>query len=71
MHLFPEDILQTLEFTRIRELTAEMCMGDPGRSIARNITPATDAKVIRRRLEETDEWNRMLEGPNLLPIRTT
>ncbi|MBP6183486.1 MAG: Smr/MutS family protein [Saprospiraceae bacterium] len=68
MLLFPDDILHTLEFTKIREFTAEMCLGAPGREIAEHIKPATDASIIRRRLEETDEWSRTLIGPNPMPF---
>jgi DNA mismatch repair protein MutS2 len=68
MLLFPDDILQTLEFAKIREFTVEMCLGEPGREMAFLIKPATDAGVIRRRLEETDEWSRTLTGPNPMPF---
>lgn len=68
MLLIPEDILQTLEFNRIQELAAESCCGDPARAMAREIKPLTDRRVVERRLSETMECARTMDGPEPLPL---
>lgn len=68
MYLIPEDILQTLEFNRIQELAAENCSGAPARDLAREIKPLTDRRAVERRLSETMECARTMEGPEPLPM---
>lgn len=68
MLFIPEDVPYTLEFRRILELTAEFCMGEPGKELALTIRPSTDAGVIEQRLMEVDEWARTMQGPQPLPF---
>ncbi len=68
MLFIPEDVPQTLEFSRILELTAEQCMGAPGRELSLQIRPSTDIHVIQQRLREVDEWARTMMGPEPIPF---
>ncbi len=68
MLFIPEDVPQTLEFSRILEMTAEHCMGAPGRELSLQIRPSTDIHVIRQRLQEVDEWARTMMGPEPIPF---
>ena len=68
MLLIPEDILETLEFHKVRELTAERCVGEPGRDLALRLRPLTDVRSIRHRLQEVDEWFRSQHGLRPIPF---
>lgn len=68
MLFIPEDVPYALEFRRILELTADHCMGEPGRELALSIRPSTDARVIEQRLLEVDEWSRIIQGPTPIPF---
>ena len=68
MLFIPEDVPYALEFRRILELTADHCMGEPGRELALSIRPSTDARVIEQRLLEVDEWARTMQGPAPIPF---
>lgn len=68
MLFIPEDVPQILEFSRILEMTAERCLGDPGRELALQIKPSTDIRVVQSRLKEVDEWARTFVGPKPVPF---
>ncbi|MCF8236659.1 MAG: Smr/MutS family protein [Saprospiraceae bacterium] len=68
MRFIPEDVPHTLEFSRILEMTAEHCMGTPGRELSLQIRPSTDIHVILQRLREVDEWARTMIGPEPVPF---
>lgn len=68
MLFIPEDVPQVLEFSRILDMTAERCLGEPGKELAMQIRPSTDIRVVKSRLEEVDEWARTSIGPNPIPF---
>lgn len=68
MKLYPEGLLETLEFNRIRELTAERCAGPVAADAALTLLPGRDLPSIRRALAETDEASRTFEGPEPMPF---
>lgn len=68
MLFFPQDIFATLEFTRIREMTAERCAGAPAAAQALDLKPLTDIRTVRARLQEVHEWALQLGAPEPIPF---
>lgn len=68
MLLIPDDLLKTLEFDKIQELTAQACLGDPGRRIALGIKPTSDLRIITARLQEVAEWVASYQQDTSLPL---
>jgi len=68
MLLFPQDIFATLEFTRIRELTAERCAGEPAAALALDLRPSADIRSVQHRLAEVHEWAGQLSAAEPIPF---
>ena len=47
--------LRVLEFTKIRDMLAELALTEPGRAKINELTPSSDPEQVRRRQQETDE----------------
>lgn len=59
---FTEKTLQTLEFDKICARLAELAMTDGARERALALRPSDDADVIRRRLAQTTDAKRLVNG---------
>ncbi len=70
MQLAPKDILEKLEFTKIRDLLERECYGELGRRQVAALVPLTDRALIERKLDEVLEYRLGLDekdSPELGP----
>ncbi len=61
-------VLRTLEFDRVRDALAREALSSLGRDRAENLTPVTDPKDVRERLDLTDEAVAFARGGGSLAI---
>lgn len=70
MHLYPKDIIKSLEFDKVLALVSEYCVGEPGQELARELRPSKDIETIKRWLHETAEYKLSLEQNDPFPVRS-
>lgn len=68
MQLFPKDIFERLEFSKILQLHKEYCLGSPAVSYFDNINPVADIKIVTRQLDDVSEWKRAIECSTEIPL---
>ena len=68
MKLLPEDTHQKLEFDKVRQLLEGQCLGELGRSYARELATLTDANSIARALGQTEEFRRGTEDKDIFTL---
>ena len=68
MFLYPKDIKEKLEFTRVIDYIKVECLSELGRSYFDNIEILTDLSRIDRLLNETDEYKKSMERGEHIPI---
>ncbi|HRY33754.1 MAG TPA: Smr/MutS family protein [Bacteroidales bacterium] len=67
--LFPSGIEEKLGFHLIREILSGLCQSDAGRELVDGIRFSSDAGIIARQLEETEEVRQLLFLPGLPSLR--
>lgn len=69
MQLAPKDLYQKLEFDKVLDLLERECLGVLGKEAAANIEIETSVQLIRKKLNETEEFKRSLEDNDYFPIQ--
>lgn len=67
MNYYPEDILQVLEFDRIRERIERHCRCESSRKQALSIRPINDLQALEKQLARVEEYRRTLENEGYFP----
>lgn len=70
MFLYPKDIKEKLEFTKIISFLKEDCLSEMGKEYFDQLEILTDLTRIVRLLDETEEYRKALERNEYLPIST-
>ncbi len=68
MFLYPKDIKEKLEFSKVIDYIKVECLSELGRSYFDNIEILTDLSRIDRLLNETDEYKKSMERGEHIPI---
>lgn len=68
MLLEPKDIFERLEFDKVLELLANLCLGELGRQVIAAIRPETDLDAIDRQLDEVMHYRLTLDRSDPFPI---
>ena len=70
-----QDVLETLEFDKIREKLAELAPSQLSKAMARTLMPSVEPEIIEKKLTETEEarffwsarsrplWGRRMTSP--------
>jgi len=66
--VFPQNALEKLGFSEIRNLVREKCLSEPGREMVDSIRPQTRIEQIDRFLRQTNECKTLLSGDSSLPV---
>ena len=56
-----QDVLETLEFDKIREKLAELAPSQLSKAMARTLMPSVEPEIIEKKLTETEEASILLE----------
>ena len=64
---YPENFEQKLGFDKIRGLIGAQCLSPLGKELAEEIRFSADIKTVSERLEQTDEFVRILQGERPFP----
>ncbi|MBK8699977.1 MAG: endonuclease MutS2 [Saprospiraceae bacterium] len=67
MLLYPKDIFEKLEFSRILQLVSEECQGAGGKLFFSVIQIQTEKEVVDRLLDEVDEYKKCIERASIIP----
>ncbi len=70
MYLYPKDIKEKLEFSKIIEFVSVECLSEMGKEYFRNITILDNIADIDRLINETDEYKKAIERGEHIPIST-
>ncbi len=70
MKIFPEHSLLVDEFEKVRELAANECYGQPGRTALAKVVLRTDFPEILKALEETDEMRKVISNGEPFPMES-
>ena len=68
MKLYPKDIYDKLEFTKVLQLIAAECLGEDGKKAIFNNEVYTDQSIIERKLDETNEWLQSILTSDSIPF---
>jgi DNA mismatch repair protein MutS2 len=68
MFLYPKDLKEKIEFTRVVDFIIEECLSEMGQTYFREIEALTDLPRINRLLDEVDEYKKAMERGEHLPI---
>ncbi len=68
MKLYPKDIYDKLEFTKVLNLIAAECLGEDGKKSILKSEIYTDYSKIDRKLSETSEWLIALQSGETIPF---
>jgi DNA mismatch repair protein MutS2 len=68
MQLYPRDIQEKLEFSKIVDLVRQECLSEMGSQHFATIPIQDDLAVIERLLDETDEWKKAVERGEQIPL---
>ena len=68
MVVYPRDVFEKLEFTKVLTILKKNCLGVPGQNYFDAIEILDDKKAIRNLLCETDEWKKSIERSEAPPI---
>ena len=68
MVVYPRDVFEKLEFTKVLAILKKNCLGVPGQNYFDVIDILDDKKAIRNLLSETDEWKKSIERSEAPPI---
>lgn len=67
MELYPENILDSLDFELIRKTIARRCSSAEAAAQARTLTPLSETREVEPELKALDEWLAWLHSDNSLP----
>ncbi|MFM8431816.1 MAG: endonuclease MutS2 [Bacteroidota bacterium] len=67
MILYPEDLIQTLEFDRIRDRIADNCRCETSREMAQKLAPIEDRMLLLKELVRTEEYLETLRNQGYFP----
>lgn len=68
MLLYPKDIKEKLEFTKVLDFVRKECLSEMGKTYFDQIQISSDLTEINRLIDETDEYKKSLERSEHLPI---
>ena len=63
-----QDVLETLEFDKIREKLAELAPSQLSKAMARMLMPSVEPEIIEKKLTETEEASILLEREITTPF---
>lgn len=66
-----QDVLETLEFDKIREKLAELAPSQLSKAMARTLMPSVEPEIIEKKLTETEEASILLEREITTPLGET
>ncbi|MBL1408912.1 endonuclease MutS2 [Sphingobacterium faecale] len=66
--IYPQNAIEKLGFTEIRELVKEKCLSEAGRQMVDKIQPQVKADQIDRFLKQTNEFKNLLTHDAPLPV---
>lgn len=66
--IFPENALDKLGFTEIKDLIKDKCLSEPGKDMVDKIQPQTKLEQIDRFLRQTQEFKDLLLNDAALPV---
>jgi DNA mismatch repair protein MutS2 len=68
MLLYPKDIKEKLEFTKVLDFVRKECLSEMGKTYFDQIQISSDLTEINRLIDETNEYKKSLERSEHLPI---
>lgn len=68
MILYPKDIKERLEFTRVIESIQTECLSLPGKRYFDSLPVLTDIQLITQLLDESDEYKKSLQRSEQIPL---
>ncbi len=69
MKLFPPDILEKIEFTKIKMILSEKCISPMGKHLADNLIPDNDFALIEQSLQQITELKELIDSGFHFPAR--
>jgi len=68
MLLYPRDIFEKVEFNKIISLLKSECFGEPAIRYFESLEVYSDKAIVIRLLDEVDEWKKVFERGERIPI---
>lgn len=68
MLLYPKDIFEKTEFSKVLKAISENCLGGPGKNYFRDIVIETEVKIVRELLDEVREWSSAIDAGDIIPF---
>lgn len=68
MKLYPKDIYDKLEFTKVLHLIATECLGEFGKKAILGTEILTDVDKIERKLNESNDWLNAIKAGDYIPF---
>ena len=65
--LYPKNIEEKINFTKIRELLKEECSGPLGVDFVQKMSFSKDPNLVAKLLTQTDEFKKIIESGELFP----
>jgi DNA mismatch repair protein MutS2 len=65
--LYPKNLEEKINFTKIRELLKEACSGSLGMDFVNKMSFSKDPNLIGKLLDQTDEFKKIIESGELFP----
>lgn len=70
MKTYPSDIFEKIEFDKVLELIAKALLSETAEETLYNMPIMTDVELIRRRLDEVDQWSKANNDGSAIPMET-
>lgn len=67
MMLYPKNLEEKINFTKIRELLKDECTSSLGMDFVDKMSYSKDIKLVNRLLDQTDEFKKIIESGKLFP----
>lgn len=67
MMLYPKNLEEKINFTKIRELLKDECTSSLGMDFVDKMSYSKDIKLVNRLLDQTDEFKKIIESGELFP----
>jgi len=67
--LYPKNIEQKIGFDKVRDLLFQYCLSNLGRYYVERISFSSDFIAIQKLIAQTDELQRILQGPDSIPTQ--
>lgn len=63
------DVYNKLQYNELKQKVESYCASDLGKKLIRELVPSGNKKVVEKRLEETSEARRLLDGGTQVPLQ--